>query len=103
MRDVVRWLARATRSLAVDVAGRERRRAARSRLRTLLVNLLAVGSMLLVAAVAIVLATLAVGVVLTYGASVLVIAVSWALLVSLLAFAPFAAMRTGAAVYVRLG
>jgi fructose-1,6-bisphosphatase/sedoheptulose 1,7-bisphosphatase-like protein len=102
MRDVPRWLATATRSLAVDIAGRQRRRAARDWLRTRLVTLLAVGSGVVVAAVGMTVAAVAVGVVLTYGASPLGVALAWSLVVSLVAFAPLAAMRAGAAVHAWL-
>jgi fructose-1,6-bisphosphatase/sedoheptulose 1,7-bisphosphatase-like protein len=102
MRDIVGWLATATRSLAVDVAGRERRRAARKWLRTRLVVLLAVGCGGVVAVVSAAVATVAVGVVLAFGSSPVVVAIAWALVVSLLAVVPLAALRTGAAVHGRL-
>lgn len=102
MRDIPRWLATATRSLAVDIAGRQRRRAARDWLRARLVTLLAVGSGLVVAAVGMTVAAVVVGVILTYGASPLGVALAWSLVVSLVAFAPLAAMRAGAAVHAWL-
>lgn len=102
MRDIVGWLATATRSLAVDVAGRERRRAARKWLRTRLVILLAVGCSGVVTAVGMAAAAVAVGVVLAFGPGLVVIAVAWSLVVSLLAVIPLAALRTGAAVHGRL-
>lgn len=101
MRDLRRWLSGATRSLAVDIAGRERRAAARSRLRTLLVDLLVLGCVLFVAIVVVTVAGLAVGVTVAHGASVPVVVAAWALLLSQLAFVPLVAMRVGTAVYSR--
>lgn len=102
MRDIAGWLTTATRSLAVDLAGRERRRAAREWLRVRLVLLLAVGCGGVVAAVGMAAASVAVGVVLAFGPGLVVVAVAWALVVSLLAVVPLAALRTGAAVHGRL-
>jgi hypothetical protein len=103
MRDLRRWLVGATRSLAVDIAGRERRRAARSRLHTLAVDLLVLGCVLLVAVGVVATAGLAVGVTVAHGTSVPVVVAAWALLMSQLAFVPLVAMRVGSAVYTRLG
>ncbi|WP_276260305.1 hypothetical protein [Haloglomus litoreum] len=102
MRDVPRWLATATRSLAVDVAGRQRRRAARDWLWMRLVTLLAVGCGVVVAVLGMTVAAVTVGVILTYGASPLGVALAWSLVVSLVAFAPLAALRAGAAVHAWL-
>lgn len=102
MRDLGRWLAAATRSLAVDIAGAERRRAARTRLRTLLLDLLVVGCVLVVAVGVVLGAGLAVGVAVAHGASVPVVVAAWALLFAQLALVPLAAMRVGSAVYTRL-
>lgn len=103
MRDLHRWLSAATRSLAVDVAGRERRRAARSRLRMLLLDLLVLGCVLLVALIVVAVAGLAIGVTVAHGEDVPVVVAAWALLLSQLAFVPLVVMRVGTAVYTRFG
>jgi Flp pilus assembly protein TadB len=103
MRDVRRWLAGATRSLAVDLVGRERRAAARARLRTLLTDLVVVGCVLVVVVAVVAVAGLAVGVAVASGTSVPVLVAAWAVLMAQLAFVPLVAMRVGSAVYTRLG
>ncbi|WP_254823365.1 hypothetical protein [Haloglomus halophilum] len=103
MRDLRRWLSAATRSLAVDIAGRERRQAARSRIRTLLVDLLVLGCVLLVALLVVAVAGLAIGVTVSHGQNVPVVVTAWTLLMAQLAFVPLVAMRVGTAVYTRLG
>lgn len=103
MRDVGRWLAAATRSLAVDLVGRERQRAVRSRLRVLLLDLFVAGCVLLVTVGVVVVAGLAVGVTVVHGASVPVVVAAWALLFLQLLLVPLVALRVGSAVYTRVG
>lgn len=102
MRDVRRWLSAATRSLAVDLFGRERRRAARSRLATLLTDLLVAGVVLVVAAGVVAVAGLALGVTVASGGNVPVLVAAWSLMFALLAFVPLVAMKVGTAVYTRI-
>ncbi|PSP97180.1 hypothetical protein BRC89_12320 [Halobacteriales archaeon QS_4_70_19] len=101
MRDVGRWLVTATRSLAVDLFGRERQRAARSRFLALLLDLFVAGCVLFVAVGIVVVAGLAVGVTVVHGASVPVVVAAWAFLFLQLMLVPLVALRVGSAVYTR--
>lgn len=103
MREVGRWLSTAVRRLAHDLFGRERRRAARARLRTLLTDLLVVACVLAATVAVVTVSGLAVGVIVAHGASVPVVVAAWGVLMTQLAVVPLVALRVGSAVYVRLG
>lgn len=103
MREVGRWLSTAARRLADDLFGRERRRAARARLRTLLTDLLVVACVLAATVAVVTVSGLAVGVTVAHGASVPVVVAAWGVLMTQLAVVPLVALRVGSAVYVQLG
>lgn len=102
MRDVPRWLATATRSLAVDIAGPERRRAARSRVVTLLADLLVLTVLLLVVAGLVVGVGVAVGAAVAGGGRVPELIATWGLMFGALGTLPLVAMKVASGVYSRI-
>lgn len=101
MGDVTKWLATATRSLAVDLAGAERRRAARSRLRLLAADLLVLSVLLLAVAGIVVVVGVAVGAA-TGAGRVPEVVGAWTLMFAALGALPLLAMRTATVVYTRI-
>lgn len=102
MGDVARWLATATRSLAVDLAGAERRRAAMERLRALVADLVVLAVLLLAVAAVVVVVGVAVGAAVADGGRVPEVVGAWTLMFGTIGSLPLFAMKLANAVYTRV-
>lgn len=102
MDDVTRWLATATRSLAVDLAGAERRRAARARLRALVADLFVLAVLLLAVTAVVVVVGVAVGAAVADGGRVPAVVGAWTLMFGAVGSLPLVAMKFANAVYTRV-